>query len=64
MEITVTREKLYPVPGRGRAAWKWIYYYSVDGAPSVQYGTSLAALRDRLKHKYPAATVTTTWSNR
>ena len=61
-EIRITRSRLEPVPGRAlRVAWKWTYDYSVDGAPPVQYGTSLASLRERLRRKFPTAEIVKDW---
>ena len=61
-EVRITRSRLEPVPGRAlRVAWRWIYRYSVDGAPTVEYGTSLASLRERLHRKFPTAKIVKDW---
>jgi hypothetical protein len=52
MSVTITREKLYPTPGRpARAPWKWCYSYSTEGAPPVEYGPGLSSLTDHLKYR-------------
>jgi hypothetical protein len=61
-EVRITRSQLVPTPGRGyRAAWKWTYCYSVDGAPVLQFGTGLADLRSLLRRKYPTAKIIKNW---
>lgn len=60
-EIKLYRDRLYPQVARPGPAWRWTYEYQVDDGPRVGYGTHLASLRDRLKRKYPGATITETW---
>lgn len=61
--VTITRDKLYPVPGRSyRFAWKWLYSYAIDNASAVEYGTDLASLKGMLRRKYPQARLITVWS--
>lgn len=61
MNITITRDRLYPAASRPGPAWRWTYGYAIDGAAPVGYGTGLASLRSALRKFHPAAIVTCAW---
>lgn len=60
-EVLVTREKLYPTFSRPGPTWRWAYSYSVNGAPSVDYGTGLASLRGMLRRKFAGHVIVEEW---
>ncbi len=75
VEITIKRDRTYPVVARPGPAWQWLYSYTTpvdvtweDDRPGpragefIEYGTHLASLRDRLRWKYGRnVRITETW---
>lgn len=61
-EVVITRVKQYKEPNRSAMfAWKWLYEYSLDGAPSIMYGTGLTDLRDMLKRRFRPTSIRCDW---
>lgn len=58
--ITITRDRLAPVPGFSRPA-RWIYSYTIAGNPAVEYGTCIDELRRVLRRRYAGATIAQAW---
>lgn len=64
MRITISRQKLYPTPGRAyTAAWKWSYSYLIDGA-ETSWGPHLSSLIGTLKRRNRNAWIVTDWDNK
>lgn len=60
MRIFITREPMEPA-GPGHHCARWLYSYSIDDAPAIQYGTHLGSLRGMLNRRCRGATVVAEW---
>lgn len=60
--VRITREKLYPSPGRNvRFAWKWLYTVHVPGEPHPFTGPDLSWARGIAKRKGGGRPIVETW---